>query len=130
MSVAGGIGPWITAETNDQKAPGATSPGARGSARRTARHCRRRGRSGEAGGRSPDRPPSASVPADRLLVEVDEHLLGLEILLDAPMAKLPAEPRRLVTAPRGFDEGRLHVVDPDDAGLERLHHAKCLEDVS
>src|SRR5712691_2272914 len=70
-----------------------------------------------------------SVPADRLLVEVDEHLLGLQVLLDAPVTQLPAEARRLVAAPRGFDEGGLHVIDPHDAGLQRLHYPERLEDV-
>ena len=35
--------------------------------------------------------PLPSVPPDRILVQVDKDLLGLEVFLDAPVAQLPAE---------------------------------------
>src|SRR5258706_3354637 len=76
------------------------------------------------------RPPSlspASVPADRLLVQVDMHLLDLHVLLGAPGAQLAADAAHLVAAPGGLDVGRLHVVHPHDPRLQALHHAEATE---
>src|ERR1039458_935218 len=72
----------------------------------------------------------ASVPSNRLLVEVDVNLLGLEILLDAPGAKFASEAGLLVATPRRFKVGGLHVIDPDNAGANLLAHAESLEDVA
>src|SRR5687767_7758057 len=45
----------------------------------------------------------ASVPPDRLLVQVDEHLLRLQVLLHPPVPQLPTEAAHLVTTPRRLD---------------------------
>src|SRR5215467_8743275 len=65
-----------------------------------------------------------SVPADGRLVEIDEHLLGLEIFFEAPGAELAAKAGLFVTTPGRFDISRLHVIDPDDPGAKRLHDAE------
>src|SRR5579885_1287051 len=59
-----------------------------------------------------------SVPADRLLVQVDVYLLGLEILFDSPGTELATESGLLVTSPRRFNVCRLHVIDPDNPGAQ------------
>src|SRR5580658_10041694 len=71
-----------------------------------------------------------SIPADRRLVQVDVHLLGFEIFLNAPRSKLAAETRLLVASPRRFHVGRLHVVHPNDSGAQSLHRAHSLEYVA
>src|SRR5215469_7460684 len=71
-----------------------------------------------------------SVPTDGRFVEIDEHLLGFEIFLEAPGAKLAAEAGLLITAPGRFDVGRLHVIDPDDARAHGLYDAEGLVDVA
>src|SRR6267143_1532704 len=70
------------------------------------------------------------VPSDRRLVEIDEHLFCLKIFLEAPGTQLAAEAGLLVAAPRRFDVGRLHVIDPYDAGAERLHDAEGFVNVA
>src|SRR5206468_12577691 len=70
------------------------------------------------------------VPSDRRLVEIDEHLFRFEIFFKAPGTQFAAKAGLLVAAPRRFDVGRLHVIDPYDAGAERLHDAERLENVA
>src|SRR5437773_9115714 len=70
------------------------------------------------------------IPADRCLIQIDEYLFGFEILFEPPRAKLAAKTRLFVTAPRRFDVGGLHMVDPDDSSAQRFHHAKRLIDVA
>src|ERR1700730_447459 len=72
----------------------------------------------------------SSVPPYGLFVQVDVNLLGLEIFLDSPRAELATEAGLLVAAPRCFDVSRLHVIDPDDAGTQRLYDAESLVDVA
>src|SRR5262245_25659800 len=72
----------------------------------------------------------SSIPTDWLLREIDVDLLHIEILVDAPLAELAAESRLLVAAPRRLDVGRLHVVDPHDAGAQALDHPQRAEDVA
>src|SRR5262249_40392713 len=74
--------------------------------------------------------PSTSIPPDRLLIQVDVDLFGLEIFLDAPGAEFSSEARLLVSAPRRFYERRLHMIHPHDAGADRLYHAQGLIDVA
>src|SRR5580704_462283 len=71
-----------------------------------------------------------SVPSDRLFIQIDVHLFGLQIFFDAPGPQLSPKPRLLVPAPRSFDVGRLHVIHPNDAGAESLHHSKGLKNVA
>jgi len=71
-----------------------------------------------------------SVPSDRLFVQIDVHLLGLEIFLDTPGSKLTAEAGLLVAAPRRLNVRGLHVIYPDNSSPQRLHHAKRLENVA
>src|SRR5215470_14374027 len=61
------------------------------------------------------------VPANRLFVQIDVDLLRFQVLLDAPGAELPSEAGLFIAAPRCFDVCRLHVINPDDAGPQRLH---------
>src|SRR5271163_2150566 len=70
------------------------------------------------------------IPTDRSLVEIDEHLFRLEILFKSPGSQLAAKAGLLVTAPRRFHVSRLHMIDPDDAGAQRLHDAEGLIDVA
>src|SRR5439155_14578231 len=72
-------------------------------------------------------PPPISVPADRGFVEIDVDLLGLEIFFEAPRAEFTAKAGLFVAAPGRFDVSRLHMIDPDDAGAQRLHDAKSLD---
>src|SRR6266436_6588192 len=71
-----------------------------------------------------------SVPANRSFVQIDVDLLGLEIFLDAPGSKFSTKARLLVAAPWCFDIGRLHVIDPDDPGAQRLHRAQGFENIA
>src|SRR5579859_6070292 len=57
-----------------------------------------------------------SVPAYGRFVEIDENLFCLEISLEAPWPELAAEAGLFVAAPGRLDVGRLHVIDPHDAG--------------
>src|SRR6267143_3526068 len=72
----------------------------------------------------------ASVPTDRLLRKIDVHLFDVLIFLDAPLAQLAADAALFVPAPGRFDIRGLHVIDPDDAGAQILHHAHRAEDVA
>src|SRR5438093_12392245 len=73
---------------------------------------------------------STLKPPDRLFIQVDVYLFDVQVLLDAPLPQLAAEAALLVAAPRCFDVGRLHVVDPHDAGAQRLHRAQRSKDVA
>src|SRR5947208_7167856 len=75
-------------------------------------------------------PPPISVPADRGFVEIDVDLLGLEIFFEAPRAEFTAKAGLFVAAPGRFDVSRLHMIDPDDAGAQRLHDAKSFVNVA
>src|SRR5215472_15972490 len=70
------------------------------------------------------------VPANRLFVQIDVDLLRFQVLLDAPGAELPSEAGLFLAAPRCFDVCRLHVINPDDAGPQRLHRPQRPEDVT
>src|SRR5581483_11865406 len=70
------------------------------------------------------------VPADRLLVEVDVDLLGLQIFFDAPRSQLASKPGLLIASPRRLDICGLHMVHPDYAGAQRLHRAHGFKDVT
>src|SRR5271165_185104 len=70
------------------------------------------------------------VPANGVLIEIDEHLLGLEILLEAPWAQLSAEAGLLIAAPWRFDVSRLHMIHPDNSGAQRFHNAERLVNVA
>src|ERR1700730_6103189 len=72
----------------------------------------------------------SSVPPNRLFVQVDMNLLGLEIFLDPRGAELTTEAGLLVAAPGGFDESRLHVVHPHDPGAEGRHDPGGFENVA
>src|SRR6516162_5569538 len=71
-----------------------------------------------------------SVPTDRRFVQINEHLLGLQVFLESPRTKFPAEPRLLVPAPRRLDIRRLHVIDPNNPCTERFHDPECLVNVA
>src|SRR5580700_10346556 len=58
---------------------------------------------------------NSSVPANGRFIQVDIHLLGLQILLKPPRSQLPAEARLLVPAPRRFHVRGLHVIHPDNS---------------
>ena len=60
----------------------------------------------------------SSVPVDRGFVKIDEDLFGLKIFFEAPGAEFAPKARLLVTTPGRFDVGRLHVIDPHDAGAK------------
>src|SRR5258707_57274 len=70
------------------------------------------------------------VPADWCFIEIDKHLLGFEIFLEAPGTQLAAKAGLLVASPGRFDVGRLHVIDPDDASAKRFHDAESFIDVA
>ncbi len=55
------------------------------------------------------------VPAPLLITDVLSDLLHLQVIVQSPLAQLAANPAVLHPAPRGFDEGRLRAVDPDDS---------------
>src|SRR5690242_4571874 len=65
-----------------------------------------------------------SVPPDGSFVEVHENLFGFQIFFQAPRTKLAPKAGLLVAAPRRFDIGGLHVIDPNDSGTQRLNDAK------
>src|SRR6185437_926393 len=71
-----------------------------------------------------------SVPADRVLVQVDVDLFGFQIFFDSPGAQLASEAGLLVSAPRRLHVRGLHVIDPDNAGAQRLYGAEGFEDVA
>src|SRR5579864_9417426 len=73
---------------------------------------------------------SMSVPSDRLFIQIDVHLLRLEIFLNAPGPELAAEARLLVAAPRSLDVRGLNVIHPHNSRAQRLHHSKRFEDVA
>src|SRR5713101_1112286 len=94
--------------------------------------CTIRRRNFSRGGRGANRRGSIApllVPPDRPLVEVDVDLLDLQVLVEAVRAEFAPETGLLVAAPRRFYGGRLHVVDPDDAGAQALDRPDRLEDV-
>src|SRR3954452_1274927 len=70
------------------------------------------------------------VPANRLFRKIDVDLLDVEIFLDAPFTELAADAALFVAAPGRLDVGRLHVVDPDDAGPQTFDDAHRAEDVA
>src|SRR6266540_698700 len=64
-------------------------------------------------------PPASSADA----LEVDRHVLRLEVLLDALVAALAAEARLLDAAERGRRVGDHALVEADHPGLEALADA-------
>src|ERR1700680_654710 len=74
--------------------------------------------------------PLFSVPANGSLVQIDIHLLGLEIFLNSQRPKFAAKARLLVAAPRRFHISRLHVIHPHDARAQRLYRAHGLENIA
>src|SRR5215216_391833 len=68
--------------------------------------------------RSPFTVRSRLIPAYRLLVQIDEDLLGLQVFFDSPVAQLAPETRGLVAAPGGLHKRRLHVIHPHNTGFE------------
>src|SRR5882724_6926072 len=70
------------------------------------------------------------IPPDRLFVQIDVNLLGLEIFFDAPWPKLATEAGLFIPAPRSFHISRLHVIDPHHPDAQRLDHAERLENIS
>src|SRR6266478_7905627 len=75
-------------------------------------------------------PSNPLVPADRSLIQIDIHLLGLKIFFDAPRPKFAPKARLLISAPRSFYISRLHVIYPHDTSAQRLNRAHCLENVT
>src|SRR5205809_706060 len=75
-------------------------------------------------------PSSELIPSDGLLGEINVYLLDVEIFLDAPGAELAADAALFVSAPGRLHVRRLHVVHPDDAGVQVLHGAHGAEDVA
>src|SRR5215470_9608787 len=73
---------------------------------------------------------TGSVPADRRLVQIDVHLLGLEILLNSPGPQLPPETGLLESSPGRFHISRLHVVDPNNPRPQGFHRTHGLEDIA
>src|SRR6266851_5449038 len=61
-----------------------------------------------------------SIPPDRLLVQIDVNLFGLEIFFDAPRPELTAEAGLFIPAPGSFHIGGLHVIDPHHPRAQRL----------
>src|SRR5436189_323656 len=58
------------------------------------------------------------VPPYRRLIQIDVHLLRLQIFFDSPWPQLTSEAGLLVATPRRFDICWLHVIDPDDPGTK------------
>src|SRR6266478_9569351 len=75
-------------------------------------------------------PSNPLVPADRSLIQIDIHLLGLKIFFDAPRPKFAPKARLLISAPRSFYISRLHVIYPHDARPQRFHGAHGFENVT
>src|SRR5262245_51227122 len=71
-----------------------------------------------------------SVPAHRGFVQVDVHLLHLEIVVDPVQPELAAAAAHLHPTPRSLDVGGLHVIYPDDTGPQLPDHAEGAEDVA
>src|SRR3974390_1557888 len=71
-----------------------------------------------------------SVPPDRRFVQVDVNELGFKVFFESPGTEFAAKAGLLEAAPRRFNVGGLHVVDPHDAGADLLHSAEGFEDVA
>src|ERR1700728_827385 len=71
-----------------------------------------------------------SIPSNRRFVQVDMHLLGLEVFVNAVYPQFPTETRLLEPAPRCFHISRLHMIDPHNPGADGLHHAQGAIDVT
>jgi hypothetical protein len=71
-----------------------------------------------------------SVPSNRRFIQIDVHLLGLEIFVDSMDPQFPTKARLLETAPGGFHVSGLHVIHPDDSSTDGFDHAQGAIDVS
>src|SRR2546430_1627035 len=71
-----------------------------------------------------------SVPTYRLLIQVDMHLLGLEIFFDTARPKFASEAGLFVSTPWSFDVCGLHMIHPHDPRSQRFHHAEGFENVA
>src|ERR1700677_1360964 len=63
-----------------------------------------------------------SIPPNRLFVQIDIDLLGLEILVNAMDPQFPSAARLLKHAPWRFPASRLHVFPPHHTSADRLNH--------
>src|SRR6266404_2023678 len=70
------------------------------------------------------------IPADRGLVEIDEHLFDFEIFFEAPGTELATEAGLFVATPWRLDVRWLHVIDPDDSGAKRFDDAEGFVNVA
>src|SRR6266481_2317878 len=70
------------------------------------------------------------VPADRGLVEIDQHLFDFEIFFEAPGTELATEAGLFVATPWRLDVRWLHVIDPDDSGAKRFDDAEGFVNVA
>src|ERR1035438_7556166 len=73
---------------------------------------------------------SSSVPADRLLVQIDVDLLGFEVFFDTPGAEFAAETGLFIAAPRGLHVRWLHVIYPDNSGAQGFDGAQGFENIA
>src|SRR5215216_2344278 len=64
-----------------------------------------------------------SVPTDRRFIDVDVHLFGFEILIDAVEAKFTPDTALLIPTPGKLVESRMIGVHPDDTGADLLRDA-------
>src|ERR1700678_130080 len=71
-----------------------------------------------------------SIPSNRRFIQIDVHLLGLEILVNAMDPQFPAKARLLKPSPRSFHASRLHVIHPHHAGADSLNHAHSAIDIA
>src|ERR1700733_735366 len=71
-----------------------------------------------------------SIPPNRLFVQIDVNLLGLEIFVNAMEPQFPAEARLLKPSPRRFHASRLHVIHPHHTGADGLNHAHGAIDIA
>src|ERR1700733_10771057 len=71
-----------------------------------------------------------SIPPNRLFVQIDIDLLGLEIFVNPMDPQFPAEARLFKPSPRRFHARRLHVIHPHHAGPDSLNHAHGAIDIS
>src|SRR5271155_1612015 len=71
-----------------------------------------------------------SIPSNRLFVQIDINLLGLEILVNAMDPQLPAEARLLKASPRRFYARRLHMINPHHTSADGLNHAHGTIDIA